>query len=321
MTDSDSNNENSMEDAPGEKLGVTLQRAREQKGLQIEDVAHRLNLNPQRIYDMENDDYRFSGAETYAKGYLRSYAKFLGLDPDLIIRDFDRLHYSSTIERHETKLLTKRQFSCGDRWMRWVTYSIGMILVFFVAVWWRSQPSHPATATLLAETNSQTTTDITAQATQKTESTTAAVNETQSDTASILPKSDAQPPSFESSLSQAQANPQEVGSEAAQQSTSAQQTSTDSAQKTNEQIAEKTTKSTAASPASSNAQDDVDDSDDEEDDESDDEDTEVSVNNPKTAKKHSWYQIKPFKPKVLVGQRGQDEKALLHELDKVFGRG
>ena len=98
MTDSDSNNEDSMEDAPSEKLGVTLQRAREQKGLQIEDVAHRLNLNPQRIYDMENDDYRFSGAETYAKGYLRSYAKFLGLDPDLIIRDFDREHFNTRKE-------------------------------------------------------------------------------------------------------------------------------------------------------------------------------------------------------------------------------
>ncbi len=332
MIDNDSSNESNAEGLHGEKLGVTLQRAREFKGLTVDDVAHRLNLSQQRIYDMEGDDYRFAGAETYAKGYLRSYAKFLGLDPDLIVHEFDRLHYSETIERHETKLLSKRQFSSGDRWMRWVTYSIGMILIFLVAIWWRSQPSQPNTTTIATESTGHTTTDITTQATQKTESTatsatpTTTTNEAQTDSANLLPKSDSQPITLESTISQA--NSQQATTVTPQPSTNGQPTSADSTQTPNSTTNQNTattdkissnkndTKPAVSTPATSNV-----DSDDSEDDDSEDEDTETSATNSAITKKQSWYQIKPFKPRVLVGQRGHDERVLLQELEKAFGRG
>jgi cytoskeletal protein RodZ len=141
MTDSEHSSEQNTEDSPVESMGLRLRAARENKGLTVESVAHQLNLSPQRVHDMENDEYRFATAEAYAKGYLRAYSKLLGLDPDQLVHDFDRMHYTDTIQRQETKLIVKRQISSGDRSMRWVTYSIGMVLIFLVAVWWRNQPT------------------------------------------------------------------------------------------------------------------------------------------------------------------------------------
>ncbi|MBX9586544.1 MAG: helix-turn-helix domain-containing protein [Gammaproteobacteria bacterium] len=321
MIDNESNDEASTDEVPREKLGVTLQRAREFKGLRTEDVAHRLNLSTQRIYDMENDDYRFAGAETYAKGYLRSYAKLLGLDPDLLVREFDRLKYTDTIERHETKLLVRRQFSSGDRWIRWVTYSIGMILIFLVAIWWRGQPNHSIAPTVATDSTDQTSTDITAQATQKTEATNNQSTEAQSESTSLLPKSEAQPNSLESSLSQPGTQTKDSDSKktttqtpdpaATQKEANTVTSSTTADPKLSSN--QNTTKPTAVTPAAADEESD--------DSEESDEDTDTNADSSTITKKHSWYQIKPFKPKVLVGQRDREERALLQELEKVFGRG
>ena len=156
MSDTEHNQETFEHEAPIESLGVRLRTAREHRDLSIETVAHQLNLNPQRVVDMENDDYRFSNAETYAKGYLRAYAKLLGLDPNGLVHDFDRLHFTETIERREPKLIIKRQACSSDRWIRWVTYGLATVLIFLVAIWWRSQPSTPAeTETLVKNTPEQ----------------------------------------------------------------------------------------------------------------------------------------------------------------------
>lgn len=329
MNDRDSNSETSAEEVPREKLGITLQRAREFKGLKTEDVAHRLNLSQQRVYDMENDDYRFAGAETYAKGYLRSYAKLLGLDPDLIVHEFERLKYSDTIERHETKFLSKRQFSSGDRWMRWVTYSIGMILIFLVAIWWRSQPNHVVTTTVATETTDQTSTDVTPQTTQKTETVSNQPAEVQSESI---------PSTLESTLSQASAQPTTTGTMPQSDKTQTVQTqgttsdiknnsatqAPDAANQKNPTIStaapanpQAPTNRTAIKSSAPASSDSVDDSDEDDDDDT----TDAKADNSAVTKKQSWYQIKPFKPRVLIGQRGQDERALLQELEKVFGRG
>lgn len=157
MTEPERADDQSTDRANIESVGVRLRTAREHKGLSIDSVAHQLNLSQHRVLDMENDDYRFSNAETYAKGYLRSYAKLLGLNPEELIHDFDRLQFTETIEHHETQFIPKRQVSSSDRWMRWITYSIGFLLIFLVAIWWRSQPNSPSeTAALVSNASEHT---------------------------------------------------------------------------------------------------------------------------------------------------------------------
>lgn len=324
-------------------LGARLRKAREYKGLDLDDVAHQLNLNQQRISDMENDDYRFAVAESYAKGYLRMYAKLLGLDPDLIAIEFDRMKFGDNIQHHRTKLILKRQITANDRWMRWLTYSIGAVLVFLVAIWWRSQPSHA---------DDQSTTEVSAQVAPKTDpnlseeatvlqnpaaidlnsnsvpssastsvpvqndsqktvivspSDPTGIDKTQNATATTAPAP--QKPANSQVLPSANAT-NAVG-KSPQVSAPATTTPAPSTSTTNS-ASNTTNQNTAVAPkADPNAAED--DSDDESDDDSEDD----STNNVQ------GFNIfkKLTKPKVLVGQRERDEQALLRELEKVFGRG
>lgn len=62
--------------------GVLLRRSRQRYGWSIEDVADELNLLPNIVELIENDDYAEMAGWTYVVGYLRSYAKLVGISID-----------------------------------------------------------------------------------------------------------------------------------------------------------------------------------------------------------------------------------------------
>ena len=301
-----------------DSLGTRLRKAREYKGLGVHSVAHQLNLTQPRVIDMENDDYRFAVAESYAKGYLRLYAKLLGLDPDLISQEFDRQNFSETIQHHETKLIINRQISSGDRWMRWVTYSIGMLLVFLVAIWWRSQPNHSDTGTVVSESSDQSTTDISAQATRKTAAQEQQPSQNLSDEVRLLQKPGLSPAQVvEDSASDSSQKtelplPTEAGKKGS--TTSDSKPSSTTAQTPATLAADKSTKTSPTQKAAVTPKVAPKAVEEESDEDSEDEEED-------TSDVQGFNLIKPLKPKVILGQREQDERALLQELEKVFGRG
>src|SRR5271165_943473 len=63
-----------------ESVGRKLQQARLAKKLEIEDVAEKTKIRPNRIIDLEADEYAHFPNLTYAKSFLANYARFLGVD-------------------------------------------------------------------------------------------------------------------------------------------------------------------------------------------------------------------------------------------------
>ncbi len=63
-----------------ELVGSKLQRARLAKNLDIEEVAERTKIRPDRLIDLEADEYSHFPNLTYAKSFLAKYAKYLGVD-------------------------------------------------------------------------------------------------------------------------------------------------------------------------------------------------------------------------------------------------
>ncbi len=72
-----------------ETAGKILSSARIHHDLSVQDVAKTLNLSVNTINALEQDEYEHLPGYTFAKGYIRSYANFLGLDPDAIIATAD----------------------------------------------------------------------------------------------------------------------------------------------------------------------------------------------------------------------------------------
>ena len=69
-------------------LGQTLRGKREKKKLSIEDVAKKLCIKEVYIRALEDGHYYAFPSRVYGIGFLRSYAKFLGLDSDMMVAQF-----------------------------------------------------------------------------------------------------------------------------------------------------------------------------------------------------------------------------------------
>jgi cytoskeleton protein RodZ len=65
--------------------GVILQAARERAGLSQSEVADKLRLLPRQVAALESGDYQHFNAEIFCRGYLRSYAKLLKIDEQMLL--------------------------------------------------------------------------------------------------------------------------------------------------------------------------------------------------------------------------------------------
>ena len=61
-------------------VGKKLAQARHQRGLTIDEAAHATKLRPDKILALENDDFASFASNAYAKGFLKNYARYLGVD-------------------------------------------------------------------------------------------------------------------------------------------------------------------------------------------------------------------------------------------------
>ncbi len=68
-------------------VGQTLREAREEKGLDLKQVAAETRIPERHLLAIENGDFAALPARTYAVGFSRSYARMLGLDEKLIAAD------------------------------------------------------------------------------------------------------------------------------------------------------------------------------------------------------------------------------------------
>ena len=64
--------------------GVLLRAARERAGLSQEDIAGKLKLAPRQIAAIETGDWNSLPERTFTRGFMRSYARIVGLNPDIV---------------------------------------------------------------------------------------------------------------------------------------------------------------------------------------------------------------------------------------------
>jgi len=69
-------------------LGDTFRNARESQGLTLSDVAERTHIRPVFLAAIEAEDWSAIGPPVYIRGFLRTYARSLGLDPDAAVAGF-----------------------------------------------------------------------------------------------------------------------------------------------------------------------------------------------------------------------------------------
>ncbi len=70
-------------------VGHLLQEAREQKRISLEDAERELKIRQKFLVALENDQRNHVLDPIYMRGFLKNYARYLGLDPAEVMRIYD----------------------------------------------------------------------------------------------------------------------------------------------------------------------------------------------------------------------------------------
>ena len=113
--------------------GQMLKQAREKLGLTQKDIAAQLNLQIETIDAVEKDDKNRLPVAAYVRGYIRSYARLLKMDGDLLIR----LYEQASVPPPEIIPNIKKsvQASSRDKPVRAITYLITFTLALLLLAW------------------------------------------------------------------------------------------------------------------------------------------------------------------------------------------
>ena len=70
-------------------LGERFRAAREQRGLTLSEVAEHLRIRSVYLAAIEEENWSAIGAPVYTRGFLRTYARYLGLDAEEAVAAFN----------------------------------------------------------------------------------------------------------------------------------------------------------------------------------------------------------------------------------------
>lgn len=82
-------------------IGDALREAREDRSRTIADAAHALRVRTDYIEALEDEHFEVFGADTYARGHLRNYANYLGIDPQPLVDRYDRYVRTDDMTAHQ----------------------------------------------------------------------------------------------------------------------------------------------------------------------------------------------------------------------------
>lgn len=73
-------------------VSTRLRRARERRGLRIEDISARTKIKPSFLHGIELGNFEALPGHFFTRAFIRSYAREVGLSADELVRDYDRRH-------------------------------------------------------------------------------------------------------------------------------------------------------------------------------------------------------------------------------------
>jgi hypothetical protein len=82
-------------------IGDRLRGARLRAGLDIDQLAERTRIRPYVIESMEADDFGPCGGDFYARGHIRTLARYLNADGDAMVADYDATFATSPVSPRE----------------------------------------------------------------------------------------------------------------------------------------------------------------------------------------------------------------------------
>ncbi|UDN21334.1 cytoskeleton protein RodZ [Aeromonas veronii] len=142
-----------QDDSQAAGPGQLLRNAREQLGWTREQVASRIHLRLTLIAAIESDTYDKHTSHTFIRGYLRTYAKLVGIPEETILAAYDKLGLTPPDNIDMQSFSRRSRQQANDNRLKVATWLVILVLIALsVAWWWQSTSRRSAGDEALAAT-------------------------------------------------------------------------------------------------------------------------------------------------------------------------
>src|SRR5215831_1550147 len=83
-------------------FGNSFKKAREHRGLSYAQIADETRISTRFLEAIENEDFQLLPGGIFNRGFIRTYAQRVGLDPDVAIKEYEQLTKSQQPEQPVT---------------------------------------------------------------------------------------------------------------------------------------------------------------------------------------------------------------------------
>ena len=121
--------------------GHLLREAREERGYSQKEVARDLHLTSKVIDALEESNFDIIPSSLFARGYIRSYARHLGLDGQALVAEFDAVYGVPNQNKKPMPGVHQlgQQSKPGDTWVKLISIIFVIGLVVASVLWWQHQ--------------------------------------------------------------------------------------------------------------------------------------------------------------------------------------
>ena len=117
--------------------GALLREAREAKGWTQGEVARRLNLRVAVIEAIDNDHHKAGVALTFLRGYVKAYAKVVGVPEPQALAAFDAMSREQiAVDAPMKSFSRKTRQQASDKWLKRISWLVFLGLVASLVYWW-----------------------------------------------------------------------------------------------------------------------------------------------------------------------------------------
>lgn len=99
-----------------ESLGEKLRKAREERDISISEVAEQTRISALYLEAIENDDYRPLPGGIFNKGFVKSFAKYVGVDEGEALQEYSRISASQEAQEPDRLGKYKPEVLTDDRY-------------------------------------------------------------------------------------------------------------------------------------------------------------------------------------------------------------
>lgn len=131
------------------KVGEVLAETRVKQNIPLEKVSQITRIRTEFIEAIEENRFQDLPAEPFVKGFIRSYARFLSLDPETILallrRDFKTGEKGKIVPRQFIKSISRKKNWVGPHLTAIISVSFVVTLIIGYAglQWWRLRQPPP----------------------------------------------------------------------------------------------------------------------------------------------------------------------------------